>query len=72
MNAKTIGIILIIAGAIMIFYTGFHYVTTEKVVDVGPIEINADKNHFVNWSPYLGVILLIGGLLMTFFKNKNS
>ncbi len=70
MNTKTIGLILIIAGILMIIYTGFNYVTTEKIVDIGPLEIKGDKNHFVQWSPYLGVILLGAGLLFTFLKNK--
>jgi uncharacterized membrane protein YidH (DUF202 family) len=33
MNAKKIGFVLVIIGAIMMFYTGFNYVTTEKIVD---------------------------------------
>ncbi len=70
MNTKTLGIILIVIGILMIAYTGFNYVTSEKVVDIGPLEINADKNHFVHWSPYVGAILLAGGLLLTFVKNK--
>jgi hypothetical protein len=47
MNAKNIGSNNII-GAIM-FYTGFNYVTTEKVVDIGPIEINKQQSHPVQW-----------------------
>ncbi len=70
MNTKTLGIIFIIAGALMMLYTGFHYVTTERVVDLGPININADKNHVVTWSPIVGMILLAGGFLLTFVKSK--
>lgn len=72
MNTKTVGIILIAAGILMIIYTGFNYVTSEKIVDIGPLEIKGDKNHFVQWSPYLGVVLLAGGLLLTFLKNKTT
>ena len=72
MNSKTIGLILIITGALMIFYTGFHFVTTEKVLDIGPLEINKDKNHFVQWSPIIGIILLGAGLFMTFFRKQGS
>lgn len=72
MNIKTVGIILVVIGAIMVIYTGFNYVTSEKVVDIGPIEINADKNHFVQWSPYIGVVLLIIGFAITFLKNKTT
>lgn len=70
MQTKTIALILIILGIAMIAYTGFNYVTTEKVVDLGPITINQDKNHFVQWSPVIGVILLIGGALALVFNKK--
>lgn len=71
MSKKPIGIVLIIIGVIMIIYTGFNYVTTEKVVDLGPLKINAEKNHPVQWSPIVGVILLIGGIaVMVTSKNK--
>ncbi|MBK8348851.1 MAG: hypothetical protein IPL08_15015 [Saprospiraceae bacterium] len=72
MNSKTIGLILIVAGVLMIIYTGFNFVTTEKVVDIGPIEINKDKNHFIQWSPVIGIILLVGGLLITFLRKKGT
>lgn len=64
MNTKNIGIILIVIGILMMIYTGFNYVTTEKVVDLGPIEINKEQSHPVQWSPIIGGILLIGGVIM--------
>ncbi|WP_016989065.1 hypothetical protein [Flavobacterium sp. ACAM 123] len=70
MNAKNIGFVLIIIGAIMMFYTGFNYVTTEKVVDIGPIEINKQTNNPVQWSPIVGVVLIIGGVVLV-VKDKN-
>ena len=64
MSKKPIGIVLIIIGVIMIIYTGFNYVTTERVVDLGPLKINAEKNHPVQWSPIVGVVLLVGGIVV--------
>ncbi|MCB9293541.1 MAG: hypothetical protein H6559_10530 [Lewinellaceae bacterium] len=64
MQTKTIAIVLIAIGIIMIAYTGFNYVTTETIVDIGPLEINKDKNHFVQWSPVIGVLLLVGGVVV--------
>jgi uncharacterized membrane protein YidH (DUF202 family) len=64
MERKTIGIILIILGIIMIAYTGFNYVTTENVVDLGPLQINKEVNHPVQWSPIIGGILLVGGIVI--------
>lgn len=69
MNAKNIGFVLVIIGAIMMFYTGFNYVTTEKVVDIGPIEINKQQSHPVQWSPIAGVVLIIAGVVLV-VKNK--
>ena len=69
MQTKTIAIVLIAIGIIMIAYTGFNYVTTETIVDIGPLEINKDKNHFVQWSPVIGVLLLVGGIV-AFALNK--
>lgn len=56
----------------MIVYTGFNYVTTEKVVDLGPIEINAEKNHPVQWSPIVGVLLIVGGIAVVMLNKKNQ
>lgn len=67
---KSIGIVLIAIGAIMMIYTGFTYVTTEKVVDIGPIEINKEKNNPVSWSPILGGVLLVGGIVIVATANK--
>ena len=71
MQKRTTGIILIIVGIIMIVYTGFNYVTTEKVVDLGPIKINSEKNHPVQWSPIIGVVLLVGGILVMVTGKKS-
>jgi len=54
----------------MIIYSGFNYVTTEKVVDLGPIEINAEKNHPVQWSPIVGIVLLVGGIVIVLSDKK--
>jgi membrane-bound ClpP family serine protease len=70
MQAKTIGVILIVIGIIMLAYTGFNYVTTETLVDIGPIQIEAEKNNFVKLSPIIGGVLLIGGIFLLFRADK--
>jgi hypothetical protein len=67
---KTLGIILIVVGALMMAITGFNYVTEEKVVDLGPLEINKEENHPVQWSPIVGGILFIGGIIALAVKKK--
>ncbi|MDD2307013.1 MAG: hypothetical protein PHP53_20080 [Prolixibacteraceae bacterium] len=72
MRLRTLGIILGIIGIVMIIYTGFNYVTTEKVVDLGPIKINAEKNHPVQWSPIVGIALLVGGIVIVLTDKKGK
>jgi hypothetical protein len=70
MRLKSLGFALGIIGLLMIIYTGFNYVTTEKVVDLGPIKINAEKNHPVQWSPIIGIVLLAGGVVLVLTDKK--
>lgn len=58
---KIIGIILIVAGILALIYTGFSFKTEEKLVDVGPLELEKEKKHSVNWPPFTGAILILGG-----------
>lgn len=71
MKKKT-GIALLIIGLVMIFYTGFNFVTTEKVIDIGSVEITKENNHFVQWPPIVGVVLIIGGVALLVLDKKSS
>jgi drug/metabolite transporter (DMT)-like permease len=68
---RTLGLILLVVGIIMLIWTGFSYTKREKVVDVGPLQISADKQHTVNWPPYVGGILVIGGIILLVTSKKN-
>jgi uncharacterized membrane protein YdcZ (DUF606 family) len=59
---RTLGMILVVVGIAMMVITGFNLVTKKKVVDVGPVEINKEKNHPISWSPIIGAALLLGGI----------
>lgn len=70
MKTKSIGIALIVIGIVMTIYTGFNYVTTEKVVDIGPIEINREKNNPVQWTPIVGILILAAGAFLVVKDSK--
>ncbi len=72
MQKRTIAISIIVIGILMMIYTGFNYVTTEKVVDLGPIKINAEKNHPVQWSPIVGLVLIFGGIAIMLIPKVKS
>jgi hypothetical protein len=69
---KILGIVLLAIGLIVTLYTGFSYVTKEKVVDIGKLEISANKRHGVSWSPFLGIAVMAigGGVLLYGWKLK--
>jgi len=59
-----LGIILIVVGIIAIGYQGFSYTSREKVLEIGSVQVTADTEKRVNFSPYLGVASLVGGLVL--------
>jgi len=67
---KGIGLILIVLGVVMLIWTGFTYTKKEKVVDAGPLQISADKKKSVNWPPYAGAVLLLGGVALLVVSKK--
>jgi hypothetical protein len=61
---RIVGIILVVLGALGLGYQGFTYVTTEKVVDAGPVQVSRDKENTVWIPPVAGGITLVSGLLL--------
>ena len=59
-----IAIILIALGIAALAYQGITYTTREKVVDLGPIQMTADKTKTIPLPPILGAIALVGGILL--------
>jgi hypothetical protein len=71
-TGKTFGIVLVVIGIVMMIYTGFDYITKKKVVDIGPVQVDKKENHFVQWSPYVGLVLLTGGIIVIVGSKKGS
>lgn len=72
MKSRTFGIALIIVGIMMLVYTGFNFVTTKRVVDIGAIKIDKEKTHHVQWPPIIGVVILISGVLVVASSAKKN
>lgn len=67
---KTLGIALIVIGSIMTIFTGFNLITSEKVVDLGSVEINARKKTPIYWSPITGGVIVLAGVLLFFTSRR--
>jgi hypothetical protein len=70
--AGIIGVILIIIGIIALTYGGFTYTKREKVIDAGPLQVNADKEKTVPFPPVLGGICLVGGILLVVVGSRKT
>ena len=67
---KTVGIILIVLGIAMLLFRGFSVKTEEKVIDVGPLEVNKKENKWIGWPVYAGGIAIVAGLIMVVADRK--
>jgi len=69
-NMRTVGIILIVVGIAMLLFRGFSVKTEEKVIDVGPLEVNKKENKWIGWPVYAGGIAIVAGLIMVVADRK--
>jgi len=73
MSPKSIiAIILIAAGVVVFTYQGITYTTREKVVDLGPIQMTAEKTKTLPLPPILGAIALVGGIVLLVVGNRKG
>jgi uncharacterized membrane protein YidH (DUF202 family) len=61
---KIIGICLIVVGVLALAFGGFNYTTRERVVDLGPLKVDADEQHTMPIAPIAGVAALVGGIAL--------
>ena len=67
-----IGIILIVIGVIAFGYQGINYTSREKVIDMGPIQVTADRTRTLPLPPIVGGIALVGGIVLLILGNKKG
>lgn len=65
-----IAVLLIVLGLFAFAYQGFTYTTTEKAIDLGPIQVTAEKTHTFPLPPIVGGIALVGGILLLLNSRK--
>jgi len=66
------GILLIILGVFAIAYQGFKYTTTEKAIDLGPIQVTAEKTRTFPIPPIVGGLAIVGGIVLLVVSNKKA
>ena len=67
-----LGIILIAVGIVAFAYQGITYTTREKVVDLGPMHITAERTRTLPLPPIVGAIALVGGIVLLVTGSKKG
>lgn len=67
---KGIAIVLIIVGVLALGYQGFTYVTRDKVIDLGPVEVTQEKHKTVFLPPVVGAIAVIAGVAILLTSSR--
>lgn len=66
------GIVLIVIGFAVLAYQGITYTTTEKVLDIGPIQVTSEKTKTFPLPPLAGAVALVSGIALLIMGNKKS
>jgi len=67
-----IGIILIVVAVLAFTYQGINYTTREKVVDLGPLHMTAEKTRTLPLPPIVGGVALVGGIVLLVMGSRKS
>jgi hypothetical protein len=69
---RILGIVFIVLGALALGYQGFTYVTREKVADVGPVQVTADREKTVWIPPIVGGVAVAAGAGLLVLGGRRS
>jgi hypothetical protein len=67
-----VGILLIVLGVFALAYEGITYTRTERVVDLGPLKVDAKREKTIPLPPILGALSLVGGVALLIASRRRS
>ena len=65
-----VGIVLIVLGAVALAYQGITYTTNEKVVDLGPLKVEAKREKTIPLPPVLGGVAVVAGIVLLIASSR--
>ena len=63
-TASWLGILLVVAGALILAYQGINYTREKKVIDMGPMHVTQESHEHIPLPPILGGLALVGGVVL--------
>jgi hypothetical protein len=60
-----VGLVLVILAVLALGYQGVAYITTrDTVAKIGPVEVQAEREHAIPLAPILSGLALVGGIAL--------
>lgn len=69
---KALGVVLLVLGIVALMYSGITYTKREKVVDLGPIQVDKETTHKVPLPPIIGALALVGGVVLVVSGRRST
>jgi hypothetical protein len=65
-----VALILVAIGIVALAYQGITYTTSEKVVDLGPVQIEAKRQKTLPLPPVVGIVALVAGVALLLVRGR--
>lgn len=67
-----VGLALIVLGVLALVYQGISYTTREKLIELGPLKAEVEKEKTLTLPPILGVGAIAGGVVLLLMGARRS
>ena len=67
-----IGVLLIAFGIVALAFQSITYFTTERAVDIGPLQIDVQRPHTIVFHPIAGAVAVGAGLVLIIVGAKRT
>jgi uncharacterized membrane protein YidH (DUF202 family) len=71
-GTRIIGIILIILGILGFAFGGISFTKKEKIVDLGPVEVQSEKKESIPVTPIASAVAVVAGIILVAVGSKKS
>ena len=71
-TTRLLAIALIAIGIIAFAYQGITYTSRDRVVDLGPLHVTAERSHTLPLPPIVGAVALAGGLALLLMTSQKT
>lgn len=69
---KALGTVVIIAGIVLMIFGSGIFTKKEKIIDLGPIEVNKIEKQQQGWPLYAGAVITIAGAVVLLVAGKRK